>query len=300
MTLAPPPLSLLPIDATFAFERPTELSRWPGSAVRGVFGRALREVACLTGEPSCEGCGRTAECSYAQVFEASPGGAGGNAQGAVLPYALRVLDSSPQQLKVRLTLFGRGREHIEPVAHALEQLGNRGLGPAQARARAVGLTSRDSPLRPGGRLRAPESLPLVNGPQPQEAVTLALTTPMRLKYAGRDVPAAGLTPGLLVRAAARRLRHLAAQWGDGEPAWDHGAVARLGEGGRATGSALIDVHERRFSNRQGRATPLTGVVGRFVVCDLPADAVDLLRWASHTGLGHGTTWGQGAFDLEAS
>lgn len=42
---------------------------YSGSALRGAFGYMLRKVACMTKQPSCNGCPLRRTCPYSLVFE---------------------------------------------------------------------------------------------------------------------------------------------------------------------------------------------------------------------------------------
>ena len=48
------------------------LPGYAGSLLRGQFGAALRQVACMTRQPTCAGCPLLNTCPYTRVFEAPP------------------------------------------------------------------------------------------------------------------------------------------------------------------------------------------------------------------------------------
>jgi len=135
-----------------------------GSALRGAFGHALKEVACLyndRGAP-CENCvenrealaeGRATRCVYGYIFETPrpPGATVHERQREVPhPYVIRPVDlggggQSPDQdgdtagdgRRVYATgarivfdaqLFGRGIDHVGPVVEASVRMARRGLG----------------------------------------------------------------------------------------------------------------------------------------------------------------------------
>ena len=51
---------------------PVVLPHYPGSAWRGVFGRALRKTVCITGLPTCPDCRIYHQCLYPYIFETPP------------------------------------------------------------------------------------------------------------------------------------------------------------------------------------------------------------------------------------
>ena len=53
----------------------TQTVAWPhysGSTLRGAFGRALRQAACITEKDNCNGCPVRNNCAYGVVFEPAP------------------------------------------------------------------------------------------------------------------------------------------------------------------------------------------------------------------------------------
>ncbi|MFC0322776.1 CRISPR system precrRNA processing endoribonuclease RAMP protein Cas6 [Gallibacterium melopsittaci] len=65
-------LSVLPI-ARYCFQfqvtQPIVLPDYAGSALRGVFGRALRKICCMTKQPECKSCPLYRTCPYTNIFE---------------------------------------------------------------------------------------------------------------------------------------------------------------------------------------------------------------------------------------
>ena len=54
---------------TFRMHEPVRLPELAGSALRGVFGHALRQLACMTKAKTCTACPLIEQCPYATVFE---------------------------------------------------------------------------------------------------------------------------------------------------------------------------------------------------------------------------------------
>jgi CRISPR-associated endoribonuclease Cas6 len=53
----------------------TQTVAWPhfaGSTLRGAFGRALRQAACVTKQPGCDACPMRSSCAYGVVFDPAP------------------------------------------------------------------------------------------------------------------------------------------------------------------------------------------------------------------------------------
>ena len=67
--------ALLPLARyrfTAQVQQPLALPEYAGSLLRGQFGAALRNVACMTRQPTCPGCPLLQTCPYTRIFEAPP------------------------------------------------------------------------------------------------------------------------------------------------------------------------------------------------------------------------------------
>ena len=49
--------------------RPLHWPHFAGGRIRGAWGRALRQAACITGQPRCEGCSVRSRCAYGVAFD---------------------------------------------------------------------------------------------------------------------------------------------------------------------------------------------------------------------------------------
>jgi len=63
---------LIKISLKIAATQPVAWPHFAGSTLRGAFGRALREAACVTRQPRCDGCALRLHCSYGVVFDPLP------------------------------------------------------------------------------------------------------------------------------------------------------------------------------------------------------------------------------------
>ena len=131
----------------FIAEQPVQLPDYAGSALRGVFGHALRAAACVTGLPDCSPCALYRSCPYPAIFETPP----------PLNYPRRKLSNIPQPFVVEPPPWGESSYPAGSVLSfdsvligpALQQMPllllawrhalQRGLGPQQGRARLTQL-----------------------------------------------------------------------------------------------------------------------------------------------------------------
>jgi hypothetical protein len=299
---------------------------FPGSLLRGAFGAALRETACVRKGQPCGGCSLVDRCPYPAIFDdprgpepASVEPAGGRGS-PVRPLALvppAAIAAGP--VAFDLKLFGLPASPTSPTAAlpavvaALLEMGRSGIGRdrvalAVERIEGLGPEGEASTVHdgrgffpdgprpfPASRLLGPggPAGPAAPGDPVPRRLTVALRTPLRMKESGKLQ--SSLPPERLVRASLRRLTDLGEALGQEWPrAWPGilGAAAR---------SVLLREDLRwfdwgRYSLRQGRPMRLGGALGTLEI-EVPAALVGLLRAAAFAGLGKNTTFGLGAVEI---
>jgi len=80
------------------------LPDYAGSLLRGQFGAALRNVACMTRQPTCGDCPLLTTCPYAQIFESKP----------ISSHALQSFSAIPNAYVVEPTLPPTGLLNAKP------------------------------------------------------------------------------------------------------------------------------------------------------------------------------------------
>lgn len=207
------PLPQLPLGCyrlLFTAIQPIALPPFTGSMWRGVFGHALRQLACLTGQDRCDGCALQEQCGYSYLFETKP-----PAQAEKMrryrevphPFVLGVdfeeggRSLSPGEVfPLHIVLFGRGNDYLPLVVTAFAQAGALGIGRGRGHFRLTGIVqwitnteAWQSILGQGSTLHplppASPTLPAC----PAEAVTVSLATPVHVKREGRPVGAKDFT-----------------------------------------------------------------------------------------------------------
>ncbi len=262
-----------------AAQDPLDLAPWTGSAIRGLFGHALRKTVCLTGATACNGCLLLHHCPYSQIFETPPPPKADRLRRYTAtphPYILhpptggRSL-SPGQPFDFGLTLIGQAHRYTPYLLHAFQHMGRMGLGRArftilsvdqitparpEAPRRLYDTTRPHEPIRPA----PPQAPPAAPAPQP---AWITLETPLRTKRDGRFVGArefrfADLFRGLMRRLALLSYFHTDTPW---EP--DFRTLARHAQ---QMDIADAELHWRewsRRSNRQGMRMQMGGLTGRF-------------------------------------
>lgn len=103
---------------------------WPhyaGSSLRGAFGRALRQAACVTGQAQCGGCPLRNSCAYGVVFDPiapvqplHPSFNDGIPRYIVQPPSIGAGQLQPgQTLNFRLLMLPGSQAHVSLIEHVL-------------------------------------------------------------------------------------------------------------------------------------------------------------------------------------
>ncbi len=268
--------------------RPITLPAFPGSALRGVFGHALRRLACLTQAPTCKDCLLRSRCTYARVFEPQPpeGARRLYSQvpaGFVLapPVGLRPLESG-ELLEFGLTLVGAGLSDAPLVLAAWRDALMLGLGPSKGTATLDQVI--DCPV--------PDA-----GPAPSQ-VTLRFITPTYIKRGGQPLGPDQLTGAAVLRAAVRRVGDLLELQDNQHATIDFASLGAAADRVRVKAAALAWADIERWSNRHHRHMSFRGVVGRLDV----AGDLDML-WpflfaGQYLHVGGKTSFGLGRYLLQ--
>jgi hypothetical protein len=258
--------------------------------VRGAFGLAVREVACVAGAGDCAACREEATCLVPGWFE----GRGSDLR----PFVLRVawpsgeLVSRERPIRVTWVFFG---EIPRPslIQEALARMARVGLGPQRvphrlAHAVAEGEGAPVALAVDGCPPIFPDAAPfarLVRLPAEVRGTRVDLVTRLSFgKRLSRPEPA----PSDLVRAALGRVRALAQQQGVSLP-------KRWPDPGEAGGRWIELRHDaaQRWSGRQRREVWLDGWLGCAEFGPEIAPFADLLAVAELAQLGRDTSAGLG-------
>ncbi len=276
--------------------QPWRTPAFEGSALRGVFGRALRALACSTGLSDCGACPLRESCSYTAIFERQVREHVGSEPGG---YVLQVLRPTGQctlapgtPYLFGMTLFGRSRQLLPLIIRAWQQALETGVDRDNICMTLERVTLGHGPeiwhhARPEYALHS--SLMTVPPAPDTDTVVLHLLTPWHMKYRGRMLNGDALSPAPLIMTLRQRMQ--AAVPGFPEP--PAGLADRL----RLEGMVQW-MHWERASLRQNLRMNFSGLTG---VIRLGGDWQALWPWL-WTGqwlhLGKHTTFGLGRYVLQ--
>jgi hypothetical protein len=296
-------LELVRYRAWFETRAPLHFIDYLGSAWRGAFGHALKNVACTQRGGDCPTCPERSECPYPPLFETSAGAEPFRPY-IFEPQALTGYFLSGSLVGLDLVVCGWLNRWVPLLHAALQQLGERGLGvrdPVHLTLielqQQVGATGEGwiSLWQPGaGEVLPLPPSPFVIPPAPRCA-RLDLITPLRLKYRSALVQPDRFTAKDLLVALARRFEAAAPVLAElplpPEPEqW-------LAEADQLVECAELHWHDtHHYSSRQHEALKLGGLMGHLVLRGAPLERIWLWLWLGQwLHLGSSTTIGLGRY-----
>ena len=294
------------------FESEAELPAYKGSTFRGVFGHALKQVACALKRQDCPECILREQCIYARVFEVSiANGAKEGRHNSAIPNPF-VIEPPPETktnyqkadlIECGLILFGEFNRMLPYFVYAFKLMGEIGVG-----RRINGSRGRFTlqEVRCGGeaifsnsdsKLKAVDvtedlrnSMP-VGQSRAVGCVRVHLETPLRFKYEGRLSD--GLPFHVLVRNMLRRASSLLSAFGEGEPDLDYKGMVKRAYEVDVQKSDLRWTDWERYSNRQDRAMNLGGITGSVSYKGNLSEFMALLGFSEKVHIGKQTSFGLG-------
>lgn len=286
MTLASTPPARLPDPFPVArlrlrarVERAVHWPEYEGSALRGLWGHALRRLICATGQPACDGCPLLARCAYPALFEPQPVPGDKRHADPAPPYVIEPV-AQPRVLAegdgyaFDLVVFGAALAEVDLVVRAWQVALARDIGPTRGALRLEGadLVDTQGAAQPWLDLRAAAPRPSPLAPVPlaragdaPARMQVRLHTPLHVKRGGRPLRPHELTAADWAWAVVRRVADVC-ELHLGQPTgFDFAALKAAAGALRRTDAELDWLELRRWSNRQQRHTPQAGIVGSLTV-----------------------------------
>ena len=285
-----------------------------GSALRGVFGRALRKLACETGLPDCKSCELKARCLYCYIFETLPaaGQSYGRFSSPPNPYLFYPVNTKEHTIlpgevySFVISLIGRANKYLPHIVTALIEMGNIGLFKGRGRyelteIHSLGLDGKkteiysvsDKTIRPAGKAISIEAF--ADMKKEQDGVALVFETPARIKADG------DLAVGLPFRLIMERLYERAILLdyfhcgGSGEKDENYfGNIDTV----EILENRLTWFDPERISFRSKQKIRIGGHLGRISYSGPVGKCLPLLKFGEHLHIGKGTTIGLGKYRVE--
>ena len=299
---------------TLQAQRPLAWPHFAGSRIRGAWGRALRQAACITGQPGCGGCPVRSHCAYGAVFDSAapaqplhpsfqngipaylvqvpPLGARQLHPGDEIGFTLRLLAGTPTQHSlVEHTLRETVNQHLfDPGDCALKAIERHRLPLADAMLNAAPDATIDT---------APKTTAQADHTT-LSAIHIQWLTPLRLQHQGKPLfKPQDLNSTTLANALWRRQL----QWHQLIHQTPPASQTPLQAAQQCTlNTQALQWHDiSRYSNTQQKHLPLGGLLGstlltgpeRALAALLPA-----LRLGEQLHIGKETVFGLGQYQVQ--
>lgn len=307
-----PELAVSHLRLTFRSAQKASPGRYLGSAWRGVFGHALKNLVCVTRCERCADCLLYASCVYTYIFETAPPSDSAklrNYETVPHPFILGVpwpgesTDSTPG-VNLDLTLFGRGNRYAAYMIVALREAGERGIrGLGTLNLESV---SQEDLTTPGTwqsiyndtRLSPLSPATPIAPPAPGRA-RIHLLTPLRLRHQEEYVGAEGFTFADMFGSLLRRISSLTYFHTDRPLETDFAGLKAVSSGVIAEEKDLRWSDWTRFSSRQQEQMQMGGLTGSFAFNISGREELWPFLWLGQwTHTGKGTSMGLGRYVLE--
>lgn len=294
---------------------PIRLPDYAGSALRGAFGHALRQLACMTRQKECGGCPLLASCPYPAIFQPPPPPAHALQKFSAIPvpYVIEPPDAGARLLAAGdgfafgTVLVGRALRELPLLILAWRRALARGIGAGDGSAElvrvvhcgAAGETEIHSP--DSGSIAVHAQQVAIAAPDASERATLRIDTPLRLQQNGRALGPEGLDARTLLMALVRRAS-LLAEFHVGRPLVAAADFAALKDASAAIADdkRLVWRDWTRYSSRQQQKMALGGVVGEWTLSGPLAPFVPFLDLGQWLHVGKETAFGLGRYRLAAA
>ncbi len=287
------------------------LPAYTGSAWRGVFGRALKRLVCVTREPECPHCLLYRSCIYPYLFETPPDpGVGKLTKYTAAPHPYVLMPDAHggvirhgETLSLDVTLLGHGNRHLPYVIHALQQAGQRGLGADRSALELLDVAQADGDdwhliYVPGGALTPRPAITPIT-PSVPERLVVHLLSPLRLTQEKRLVSQGRLRFHLLFSNLLRRISLLTAFHTDTPLDTDFAGLSQSAHAVELTGARLRWHDWVRYSSRQDALIQMGGLVGEIELAGAGLEPFWPYLWLGQwTHAGKGAVMGLGRYRID--
>lgn len=277
-----------------------------GSMLRGVFGRALRSVSCLTKAKSCNGCLLRANCPYSRIFEPQLSECIDSSKYSAVPpgYVFEPSSWGAEILNAGdvfffdLVLFGNVIDLVPLVIYSLQRGLGRGIGHGDAALVAV-YQIKDEELKEiyaEGSEEVQKFESTISLTKTFNSSCAArLLTPLRVQREGKIINSSELTAFDFFSALLRRIDLICRTHGKPiELPYD----ALLEETARVKMTKNLEFRDWiRYSSRQKNKMNLPGLVGEIRFNNLSESLFRCLELAEFFHLGKNTAFGLGRVEI---
>lgn len=296
-------------------KEPITLPAYKGSALRGVFGHALRRTVCVQKDTDCQECLLRLKCVYSYIFETpipEDDPFCRKYSSAPHPYIITPTITTKryfkedEQLHFEVVLAGKANDYLPYFVYTFVEMGKMGIGKDRGRFKLINVCAcqddgslteifngSDGTLKSANNRIDLETL-TSNFSPPTSCLTLSFETPVRIKDEG-DLAAVELPFDLLIKRLYERAvllshYHCQAEMEDVDKPLDGVDEVRTRE------NRLRWYDWERYSARKGRMK-LGGLVGRITYEGNLDKFLPLLKIGEYIHVGKAATFGLGKYRI---
>lgn len=285
---------------------------YAGSALRGAFGHALKQLACVTKARECTACPLLSTCPYTQIF--SPHETPrlqsefSTIQQIPVPYLIEppapgARTYGPETIfSFTFVLMGAALKQLPLVIMAWRRAFLRGLGKTDGKGELVRVVliteenslevfSDTSPV-----LAAHETVLTVPEGVSTQDIHLNFSTPLRIQKDGKILGARDIDATILLRNIIRRVSLISRFQLDTELNFDVHACNALAD--KVTDERRLSWQDwSRYSTRQQQKMALGGLQGHWLLRDVPPELLPFVYLGQWLHVGKETSFGMGRYQI---
>lgn len=300
----------------FCVTKALRLPDYAGSMLRGAFGHALRQLACMTQQKECVGCAVSASCPYSAVFAPQSPVEHTLQKFTQIPapyiiepptWGSRTLEKG-NRFDFYMTLIGGAIKELPIIILAWRRALARGIGAGDGTADLIRVVHCPFPRDMNERaIHSPDTGTIETHEQTFDfgacddrnvsQITLCFKTPLRLQQNGHALSPERLEVRTLLMALIRRAS-LLSEFHAGVPLLtDFSTMASLSTQIRDQ-RQLVWRDWARYSSRQQQKMSLGGVVGYWMLKGELLPFMPFLRLGEWLHVGKEATFGMGGYALQ--
>ena len=294
----------------FEVQDALHLNFYSGSMLRGVFGHALRHLACMTKMPDCKICPLYRSCPYPEVFETPPPEHHPLQDFSQIPPPY-VIEPPPlgdkvyrsgETLSFSMVLMGRAIQQLPLIIFAWQRAFARGVSKSESRAKLVDVIFEPNQAQQKIVFTASETdtvkehLSFIHTQtHSNDTLTLEVLTPLRIQQKGR-VLSKDMQGRDFIMSLVRRYYLLEEFHGED---YQSPNFSELAEHARAVNceTNFTWCSWDRYSNRQQQKITMGGVLGEITLTGELEPFLPLLHFGQWLHVGNKTSFGMGNYAI---
>lgn len=296
----------------FEVQDTLHLNFYSGSMLRGVFGHALRHLACMTKMANCKECPLYRTCPYPEIFETPPPENHSLQDFSQIP-APYVIEPPPmgekvyrvgEKLSFSMVLIGRAIHQLPLIIFAWQRAFSRGVGKYESCAKLLNVIYQPNQKQAEVIFNTQENETIlehsITVEEPlcsaqQNHIHLKILTPLRIQQQGR-VLSHDLQGRDFLMSLVRRYYLLQEFHGENYQPPNFSELAENAHAVRCE-NKLKWCSWDRYSNRQQQKMTMGGVIGELSLSGELKPFLALLHLGQWFHAGNKTSFGMGLYDI---